>query len=91
MVDVVFQGAWVLCRINKDQGDESVPLVAFRIHFVNVIFLKYSLERRLYSSYLGIRNIPLDVWYDDTKHYQVQSEQRHIQNPFKHIRGRVFV
>ena len=68
MVDVVFQGAWVLYRINKDKGDECMPLLAFRKHVVNIIFLKYSKEGRLSSSQLEIRNIPSDVCYDDTKH-----------------------
>ena len=61
MVDVAIQGAWVLYRINKDKGDESLPLLAFRRHVINVIFLKYSKK-------LGIRNIPSDVCYYDTKH-----------------------
>ena len=87
MVDVVLQGAWVLYRINKDECDESLPLLAFRRHVVNAVFLKYPKEGRLSSSHLGIRNIPSDVCYDDTKHYQVQSEHRRIQNPFKHLRG----
>ena len=73
MVDVVFQGAWVLHRIKKAKGDESLPLLAFRRHVVNAIFVKYSKECRLSSSHLGTRNIPSDVCYDDTKHYQVQS------------------
>ena len=30
MVDVVLQGACVLYRINKDEGDESLPLLAFQ-------------------------------------------------------------
>ena len=84
MVDVVIQGTWVLYPINKDKGNESLPL-AFQIHFVNVIFLKYSKEDRISSSCLRIRNIPSDVCYDDTKH-QMQSEHRQIQNPFKHLR-----
>ena len=90
MVDVVIQGAWVLYRINKDKGNEYLPLLAFRRHVVNVIFLKYPKENKLSSSHLGIRNIPSDVWFDDTKHYQVQSEHRRIQNPLKHVRGSVF-
>ena len=73
MVDVALQGAWGLYRINKDEGDESLPLLAFRRHVASVIFLKYSKEGRLCSSHLGIRNMPSDVCYDDTKHYQVQS------------------
>ena len=28
MVDVVIQGVWVLYRINKDKGDESLALLA---------------------------------------------------------------
>ena len=85
MVDIVFQGTWVLYRIYKGKGDEPLPLLAFQRHVVNVIFLKYSKEGRLYSSHLRIRNIPLDVCYDDTKHYQVQSEHRRIQNSFRHL------
>ena len=78
MVEVVIQGAWVLYRINKGKGNESLPLLAFRKHVANVIFLKYSKEDRLSSSHLGIRNIPSDVCYDDRKHFKVQSEHRRI-------------
>ena len=87
MVDVVIQGAWVLYGINKDKGDESLPLLAFQRHVVNIIFLKYSKEGRLSSRNLGIRNIPSDVCYDDTKHNQGQSQHRRIQNLFKNLRG----
>ena len=41
MVDVVLQGVGVFYRINKDEDDESLPLLAFRRDIVNVIFLKY--------------------------------------------------
>ena len=61
MADVVIQGTWVLCRINNDKGDESLPLLPFRIHFPNVIFPKHSKEGRLSVSHLGIRNILSDV------------------------------
>ena len=88
MVDVVLQGVWILYRINKDEVDVSLPLLAFRRDVVNATFLKYSKEDRLSSSNIGIRNIPLDVCYDDTKHYQVQPEHRRIQNSFKHLRWR---
>ena len=87
---VVIQGAWVFYRINKDKSDKSLPLLAFRKHVVNVIFLKYSKEVRLSSSHLGIRNISADVCYDDTKHYQMQSEHMRIQNPCKHLRRSAF-
>ena len=90
MVDVFIQGAWVLYRINKDKGDDSLPLLAFWRQVVNVIFLKYSKEGRLSSSHLGIRNIPSDIHYDDAKYYQVQSEHSRIQSPLKHLRGSVF-
>ena len=76
--------------INKDKGDESLPLLAFRRHVVNAIFLKYLKEGRLSSIDLGIRNIPSNVFYHGTKHYQVLSEHRRIQNPFKHLRGSDF-
>ena len=68
MVDVVIQGASVLYRIKKDKGDASLPLLAFWKHVINEIFLKYSKEGRLSSSHLGIKNIPSDDCYDDTKH-----------------------
>ena len=90
IVNVVLQSAWVLCRINKDEGDESLTLLAFRWHVVNAIFLKYSKESRLSSSHLGIQNIPSDVCYDDKNYYQAQAEHRRIPNPFKHLREIVF-
>ena len=91
MVDVVLNGAWVLYRVNKDEGDESLPFLVFRRHIVHVIFLKYSKEGRLTSSHVGIRNMSLDVCYNDTKHYQVQSEHRRTHNPFMHLRWSVFL
>ena len=85
VVDAVLQSVLVLYRINKDEGTR----LAFRRDVGNAIFLKYSKEGRLSSSHVGIRNIPSDVCYDDKKHYQVQSEHRRIQNPFKHLRWSV--
>ena len=89
VVDVVPQDAWVLYRINKDEGDKTLPFLVFRRHIVNEIFLKYWKEGRLSLIHVGIWNISSDVCYDDTKH-QVQSEHRHTQNPFKHLRWSVF-
>ena len=67
MVDVVLQGAWILYRINRDEGDDFLPLLGFRRL---ATFLKYSKKGRLSSTHVGIRNIPSeDVFYDDTKHY----------------------
>ena len=86
VIDGFHQSAWVLYRINKDEADESLPPLAFQRRAINAIFLKYSKGGRLFSSHVGIRNIPSDVCYDDTKHYQVQSEHRRTQSPFKHIR-----
>ena len=60
-MDVVFPGVWVLHRINKDGGYDSLPLLAFRRDVANVIFLKDSKEDRLSSSYVGIRIIPSNV------------------------------
>ena len=68
MVNVALQGVLVLHRIDKDEGDESLPLLAFGRHVVNTVFMKYSKEGRLSSSHLGIRNIPSNVCYDSTKH-----------------------
>ena len=90
MVDVFLQGARVLYRINKDEGVESLPFLFFQRHIVNAIFLKYSKEGRLSSSHVGIRNIPSDVCYDVTKHYQVQSEHKRTQNSLKRLRWSVF-
>ena len=80
-------------RINKDEGNESVPRLALplRRNDVNTIFLTYSKEGRLSSSHIGIQNIPSDVCYDDTKNYYIQSEHRRIQNSFKHLRWSVFL
>ena len=75
---------WVLYRINKDKDEKS--LLAFRRHIISTIFLKYSEEGRFSWSHLGIRNIPSAVCYFNAKHYQVQSEHRRIQNPFKRLR-----
>ena len=60
MVDVVFNGVQVLHRINKDEGDESMPLLPFRKDVVNTIFLKYWADHS--------PAIPSDVCYDDTKY-----------------------
>ena len=65
MVDIVQQGAWVLHCI---KGDESLPFLTFRRDVVNAIFLEYSKEGKLSPSHIGIRNIPSDVCYDDTKY-----------------------
>ena len=87
MVNVVLEGVWVLSRINKDEGDESFPFLAFRRDVVNAILRKYSKEGTLSSGHAGVRNIPYE---DDTKYYQVQSEHRPIQTPFKHLRWSAF-
>ena len=63
MVDVVLHGVWVLYRVNKDEGNESLPFLVFRRHIVNDVFLKYSKDGRLSSSLVGIRNIPSDICY----------------------------
>ena len=75
MVDVVPQNAPVLYCINKDEGDEALPLLAFRRDVVCAIVLKYSRNGRSSSSHIGIRNVPSDVCYDDKKYYQVPLEK----------------
>ena len=79
-----------LYRIIKDEGDESLAFLVFRRHIVNAIFRKYSKEGRLSSSHAGVQNIPSDVSYDNSKHYQVKSEHSPTQNLFKHLRWSVF-
>ena len=54
MVDAVLQSARVLHRISKDEGDDSLPLLAFRRLVFNAIFLKLSKEGTLSSRHLGI-------------------------------------
>ena len=69
MVDVVvLQGAWVLYRVSKNEGDESLPFLIFGRHIADAIFCKYSRDGRLSSSHVGIRNIQSDICYDDKKH-----------------------
>ena len=50
---------------NKDEGDESLPLLAFPRHAVNAIFLKDSKKGRLSSRNLGTWNILSDVCCND--------------------------
>ena len=45
MIDVVIQSAWVLSRINKDKGNESLLLLAFWRHVVNAIF--WNIQRKV--------------------------------------------
>ena len=89
MVNVVLQGACELYHNKKDEGNESLPLLAFQKHVVNAAFLKSSKESRLSSSHWEIRNIPSDFCYDYTKYYLLQSEHRRIRNLFKHLRWSV--
>ena len=46
----------------------SLPFLAFGRIVVNAIFQEYSKEGKLSPSHIGIRNIPSDICYDDTKH-----------------------
>ena len=66
----------VLYRINKDESNESLPLLAFRRDVINAIFLKSSEEGRSSARHVGIRNLPSDVCYDNTKYCQVLSEKQ---------------
>ena len=72
LVDVVLQGVWVLYRINQDEDDECLPLLAFWRNVVNAVFLKYSKEGRLSSSLVGIQNILSDICCDETKHWKTR-------------------
>ena len=90
VIDVVFQGAWVLYRINEDEDDESLPVLAFQRHVVKYNFSEIFIGKQIILELVGIRNIPWDVCYDHPKHYQVQSEHRRTQSPFKHLRWSVF-
>ena len=64
MVNVGLKGVRVLYRINKDEGNESVSSTLKRCcqcDFSEIL-------GRSFSSCLGLRNIPSDVCYDDTKY-----------------------
>ena len=64
MIDVVLQNAWVLLDINKDEGDESLPLLACNF---SKIFKKKKKNQ----------NVPSDVCYE-VAHYQVPSKRQGI-------------
>ena len=51
-----------------ENGKFPLRAVHIEIHAVNAIFLKHSKEGRLSSSHVGVRNIPSDVCYNNTKH-----------------------
>ena len=53
------RGCWIILT----KMAVSLSALAFRRHVVNAIFLKYSKE----GSNIWIRNVPLDVCYNDTK------------------------
>ena len=75
LLDVVLQNVWMLYCINKDKGDESLPLLAFERDVVSAISLKNLKGARSLSSHVGIRNVLSNVCDDDnTKHFQVPSE-----------------
>ena len=69
MVDIVPHNVQVLCRINKDECYESLSFLAFRRENVDWIFQKYSKKSRSSLS-RSVRNVALDVCYDDTEDYQ---------------------
>ena len=64
------------CLYCSSEVLESLPLLALRRDVVTVIFLKYSKEGRSSSSHLGIRHVPSDFSYVDTKHYQMPFEKQ---------------
>ena len=57
----------------RNEDDEPLSLLTFRRDVANATFLKYSKESRSSLIHIGIRIVPSDVLYDDTKHYQVPS------------------
>ena len=81
MVNVVPQGAWILCRINKGQSAECLPFPVFWNHIFSMEFF-----RNNFPSHVEIRNTPSYAGFDDAKHYQTQSEHRRTQNIFKYLR-----
>ena len=67
----------------------------FRVRGYCIVFTKIKAMSLCLSNFLktsslkhlGIRNILSDVYYDDKKHYQVQSDHRRIQNLLKSLTG----
>ena len=80
MIYAVLQGVWVLYRINKVKGGESV----------SSSFSKTCCQCRFSEIFKGRQIIYEPYSYDDAKHYQVQSEHGRIQNTFKHLSRNVF-
>ena len=67
MVDAVLQNVWVLYYINKDEGDESLPLLAC------------SFSDR---SHVGIQNVPSDICCE-VAYYQVPSIKQGMCKVYK--------
>ena len=59
----------------RNEGDEPLPLLAFEINVVIVVFLKYSKVGKSSANHVEIWNALSDVYCDYTKHYQVLSEK----------------
>ena len=55
MVHVVLQGMWILYRINKDEGDEPLPLLGFRRDVVSVICYNDTKHYRVQSEHRPIQ------------------------------------
>ena len=70
MDDVVLQNAWVLYRINKDEGKLYPSLPAFQRNLVIATFLKYSKEGRLFSNHIAIQNVLSNICHELAQ-YQV--------------------
>lgn len=64
--------------VNKDEGDESLFILAFRRELMNAIFLKYSKEGRSSSSHVRCRNITSDACYSNTKQMKWNKTLEHI-------------
>ena len=87
---------WVLSRPTKSQ------ILTYLVKNRKKSAVKHSIQKPILLNFVnlsptfcsrlhvGIRNISSDACYDHTKHYQVQSEHRRTQNPFKDLRWSVF-
>ena len=88
MVDVVLQGVRALYRINKDENDESLPLLGFRRDVFSVLYSKEADCPRAMQEFKISYQMFVMMTQNNTRS---KSEHRRIQNFLKHLKMEGFV
>ena len=88
MVDVVLQGVRALYRINKDENDESLPLLGFRRDVFSVLYSKEADCPRAMQEFKISYQMFVMMTQNNTRS---KSEHRRIQNLLKHLKMEGFV